>query len=159
MRFLSKNKFRTIGFVFFLIYFGQWFVPWDKAGFVEMQEEDRYKLITGSLLFLLILSQWLLTYARVILELDRSKIQSLNNMHKYIGVFSPLFYFVHSCNPGYGLLLVLTIIFMTNHLWASIQGNSHFWIGFSSIWILVHIFLSVMILIISIYHIYLSFAF
>lgn len=37
------------------------------------------------------------------------------NIHNWVGVVSPLVFFLHSANPGFGLLIVLTVIFFINY--------------------------------------------
>src|SRR5690606_40564131 len=62
-----------------------------------------------------ILFQWLLTLTRVIPRLKHISFK-LTGYHKKIGALSPLFFYVHAMEFGYGYLFMLSIIFFTNML-------------------------------------------
>lgn len=159
MKFSANISGRLIGFSLFLVYLIQIFIPWEGKWFIEMQSNATYRLWSGGLLFSLLVGQWLLTYARFVLQKTSESIKPYIRFHKLIGIYSPIIYFFHSANPGYGLLLFLTIFFFTNHLISIAYGKSTFWIRVFPLWIITHIFLAITLMIASIYHIYIVFAY
>lgn len=155
MLFSKTNKQTVIGLFLFAGYILQLVYPWSKSEVIRFQNQDDVRLITGILLLLLLVSQWILTFARVILELNDHKLVKIKTWHKWTGAISPLFYLTHSIEPGYGMLFFLTIIFFSNHVIASVYGKSAFWTRVFPVWLLIHILLSVLITILVPYHIYL----
>ena len=140
MRYLKSISQREIGLLLLLIYFIQLFIPWHDF---------------GSTLLFVVMSPWLLTFSRVVLEIGGSQWQRLTKWHRWIGTISPIVYFFHSIEPGYGLLLLLTSIFFINHFLASLNNEAPYWIRIFPVWILIHVSLSILIMVLSCYHIYL----
>ena len=159
MNFSENSKGRLIGLGLFLVYFIQALIPWKSQQLIEIQSGESYRLWTGLLLFMVILSQWVLTYARFVLQKDGDSIKYYVRLHKLVGIYSPVIYFVHSADPGYGLLMFLTIVFFLNHLIGVAYGKSPFWVWVFPVWIILHVFLAVTLLSASVYHIYVVFAY
>lgn len=159
MNYLLSNKYKTIGFLLFSIYVLQMYIPWDNSRILTLQDKDNYKIWTGALLFIVILSQWLLTYSRFVLQKKAVELNRLIRIHKLIGAISPIFFLIHSISPGHGLLLFLTFTFFINHVWSLLPNESSIWIKIFPLWLMLHIFFAVLIMILSIYHIYIAFAF
>lgn len=155
MRYLKSISQREIGLLLLLFYFIQLFIPWHDLALVQWQNQRMVKIITGCTLLFVVMSPWLLTFSRVVLEIGGSQWQTLTQWHRWIGTISPIVYFFHSIEPGYGLLLLLTSIFFINHFLASLNNEAPYWIRIFPVWILIHVSLSILIMVLSCYHIYL----
>ena len=159
MKYSSSNNYKIVGLLLFGIYILQIIIPWNSEAILELQDNDNYKIWSGILLLLIILSQWAITYARFVHQKSGTELNRLIRIHKMTGAVSPLFYLIHSISPGYGLLLFLTFAFFINHIWSLLPNESSFWIRMFPIWLITHIFLAVLIMILSAYHIYIAFAY
>lgn len=148
-----------MGLALFLLYFIQANSAWHSEWIIKVQSEENYRMWTGLLLLMVILSQWILTYARFVLRKNGDSMRYYVRLHKLVGIYSPVVYFIHSSDPGYGLLLFLTVVFFLNHLIGLMSGNSPFWVWVFPIWLIIHVFLAVTLLSASVYHIYVVFAF
>ncbi len=155
MQYLKNNKMQVKGLFLFLIYLGQILIPWNKESLMNFQNESIVRIITGITLLFVILSQWIISFARIILKLENPKLEKLLYIHKWIGTLCPILFMMHSINPGYGLLFLLTTLFFSNHFISSIQRKSSFFLSFYPAYILIHILLSILILLLSGLHIYL----
>ncbi len=79
----------------------------------------------------------------------------MQNIHKWLGAISPLFFYVHSVNLGYGYLLLLSCVFFSNALLGYINldviknnGDALF-----KGWMISHVALSLIITILLFFHI------
>tara|TARA_B110000467_G_C18228279_1_gene427154 strand:+ start:415 stop:882 length:468 start_codon:yes stop_codon:yes gene_type:complete len=151
-----KNKISIAFLAFYLI---QYFIGVNWGYLAELQTTDLYKNWSGLALFLLIITQWTLSLFRSIYSVSGSKKETLLNIHEWAGVFSPLLFFIHTVNPGYGLLLFLTSIFAINLLLASLpmskikvkKPNLYF------TWLTIHIGLAAIVVVLAIFHIWIVF--
>jgi hypothetical protein len=155
----ENSKGRLLGLGLFLFYFIQVLMPWKSQLLIEIQSGENYRLWTGGLLFAVILSQWILTYARFVLKKEGDSMKFYVRLHKLVGIYSPVIFFVHSADPGYGLLLFLTAVFFLNHLIGVAYGKSPFWVRLFPVWIILHVFLAFTLLTASVYHVYVVFAY
>ena len=151
-----KNK---IGITFFALYILQDLFS-IKLDFLETwQLNDSYKTWTGIVLFSLILSQWYLSFIRMNKNYTSEKKEFFIEIHKWIGVFLPLSFYIHSTSIGYGILMLLSFVFLLN-----------IGIGFVNTenlldkhpkyfkwWLASHIILSVAIIAFSLIHIWIVF--
>ena len=151
----------AIGLFLFVLYLIQLSIPISWNSLSELQENEQYKLWSGLFLFIVILSQWSLSFGRAILQLKYNSILKLIKWHKWIGVFAPIVYYFHSAHPGYGLLLLLTIIFFTDLLTGYLNDKSLLIKGSTLyyLWLVSHIILSVVVLGLTIVHIWIVFYF
>jgi hypothetical protein len=79
----------------------------------------------------------------------------MQNLHKWLGALSPLFFYIHSMDLGYGYLLLLSYVFLTNALLGYInldvvKNNSE--LLFKG-WMIVHVALSLIVTFLLFFHI------
>lgn len=125
---------------------------------IELQNNAVYKQITGFLLVAYVFVQWRLAYRR-------SKGQKINNKlrdeHRVYGVCAPIFYYLHSVDIGFAYQALLSIAFLMNCLVGScnpvtLKIRYRF---YYPIWLFFHILLSVFIIPLSLYHLYIVYAY
>ena len=120
----------------------------------QLQQQQYYKRWSGLAVGLLILTQWLLTFSRIIPKF-RVKSGMINDIHKWIGVFSPLFLYFHSTRFGFGYLALFSYLFLVNVLLGTINldviKSSKDWI-FKG-WMITHVAISMCITFILFFHI------
>lgn len=145
-----------IGISLFVLYFAQYFFD-IKFDFLEqLQTGEMYKRWSGLVLFLLLLSQWYLSFKRVNKSLSNIRKEFYINIHKWIGVFLPIAFFFHSTNIGFGILFALSFLFFINigmgflNTKSLVEKHPKF---FNS-WLGIHIFLSVFIMFLAGIHIW-----
>ncbi|WP_139957524.1 hypothetical protein [Flavicella sediminum] len=155
-----KNNYTitTIGLVLFLSYLLQetFLLKWN---FLEnLQVQENYKRWSGLVLGLFILFQWLLTFSRIIPKF-RAKSVSINNLHKWIGVFSPILLYAHSTKFGFGYLVIFSYLFLINMLIGTLNldvlKSTKSWL-FKG-WMITHVALSMCITLFLNFHIYIVF--
>ncbi|WP_240964544.1 hypothetical protein [Flavivirga algicola] len=120
----------------------------------ELQQQEMYKRWSGLVLALFIAFQWILTLTRVIKRFKKHAM-SMQAIHKWLGAFSPLFFYMHSMSLGYGYLLLLSYIFFSNTLLGYfnldiIKNNSD--LLFKG-WMITHVALSIIVTIMMVFHI------
>lgn len=118
-----------------------------KLTFLEtLQSQENFKRWSGLAVALFIVFQWFLTFTRIITKLRKHSVK-LTNIHKWIGAFSTLLFYIHATSFGYGYLALLSYIFFTNLLLGTINldviKSQKEWI-FKS-WMIVHVSLSMLI--------------
>ena len=151
-----KNK---IGLVLFGFYIFQDLFS-IKLGFLESwQLDDSYKTWTGLILFGLILFQWYLSLMRVKKDFNSDKKEFYTNIHKWVGVFLPLAFYIHSTNIGYGILGLLSFVFLLNIGigFLNTEGNLDKNPKYYKWWLASHIILSVAIVAFTLIHIWIVF--
>ena len=156
MIYLKIGRLRFFGYLLLSLYLIQWCIPLKSSYIIDLQASDDYKFWSGLVLFALLLSQWVLTYSRVILQKEGKKYRKIERIHKFTGAISPLFYFIHSANPTYGFLLILTVIFMFNQLIANLSLEK-LSVRQVNLWVALHIFLSMSIIVLAIAHVVIVF--
>lgn len=151
----------AIGLFLFALYLLQLLIPVSWNSLSELQQNEQYKLWSGLFLFIVILSQWSLSFGRAILQLNYDTTLKMIKWHKWIGVFAPVAYYFHSARPGYGLLLLLTIIFFADLLTGYLNDKSVLIKGSTLyyLWLVPHIILSVVVLGLTFVHIWIVFYF
>ena len=150
----KNNYFVYVGFVFLGAYLLQLFLKVEWLWLNEMQLDENYKRWSGLALGLFIFFQWVLTLSRVIKKFRKYSIK-VTQLHKWIGAVSPLIFYIHSVKLGYGYLLLLSSIFLSNMLLGNVNldfiKSQKEWL-FKS-WMIVHVTLSVVITFLVLFHI------
>jgi len=151
---ILKNKTSFIGLVLLILYFLQYFLNLDWHWLVELQHGQMDRRWSGLALAIFIAFQWVLTFTRVTPKLRKHSIK-MNTIHKWIGALSPIFFYIHSVNFGFGYLLLLTYIFFANALLGFInldviKSTSN--ILFKG-WMIAHVAFSMFITIVMFFHI------
>ena len=144
----------SIGILFLVLYILQYLLNWHWKWLYNLQLNESYKRWSGVFLMTFILFQWFLSLTRIIPKLRRKSLQ-MTSLHKKIGAVSPLFFYVHAMEFGYGYLFILSIIFFSNMFLGVVNLDiikSHKnWI-FQS-WMIIHVALSVIITFIMFFHV------
>lgn len=152
---MKNNSYITgIGLFLFTGYLLQEILQLKIAPLETLQSEETYKRYSGLAIGLFIVFQWLLTFSRIIPKF-RAKSETINKMHKWIGVLSPLLLYIHSTRFGFGYLALFSYLFLGNMLLGTINldviKSSREWL-FKG-WMIVHVALSMIITILLFFHI------
>ena len=145
----------NIGLLLFALYIVQYFLPIKWEWLLNLQEHDQmYKRWSGLAVFIVIIFQWILTISRVSKRLRKYSIK-LTAWHKWIGALSPILFYVHVMNFGFGYLALLSYLFFANMLLGVINldiiKSKKNWI-FQS-WMITHVTFSIVITFLAIFHI------
>lgn len=151
---ISGNRTSLIGLILLALFFVQFFLNLEWNWLFQLQQEEMYKRWSGLFLALFIVFQWLLTLTRVVKKWRVHNLK-MQNLHKWLGALSPLFFYVHSMDLGYGYLLLLSYVFLTNALLGYInldvvKNNSE--LLFKG-WMIVHVALSLIVTFLLFFHI------
>lgn len=149
-----NNKPTIIGLVLLCLYIIQFVFKLEWHWLLNLQQDEIYKRWSGLALALLITFQWLLTLTGVIKKLRKHALK-MTASHKWLGALSPLFFYAHSMSMGYGYLLLLSYLFLSNaflgYINLDVIKNKSDWI-FKS-WMIVHVACSIVITILMFLHI------
>lgn len=118
---------------------------------VRLQLDDMYKLGSGLTLLAFLCFQWLLAIARSRRWILASK--RLYTLHQMIGVFGPVFLYLHSARWGFGYLVWLAAALLANHALGLVHGMGRVlprWMSGS--WLVMHVALSVLMLVLTGFH-------
>lgn len=152
---MKNQKIITIiGLVLFCGYLLQDLLDFKIPSLEILQSQEMFKRWSGLAIALFIAFQWFLTFTRVISKLKKHAIK-LTTIHKWIGAFSPLLFYIHATRYGYGYLALLSYVFFANMLLGTINldiiKSQKEWI-FKS-WMILHVSLSMLITAILFLHI------
>lgn len=111
----TTHKSTILGLILLLLFFVQFFLKIEWHWLLDLQQEQLYRRWSGLGLAIFIIFQWFLTFIRIIKKLRKHAIK-MQFIHKWIGAVSPILFYIHSINLGYGYLLLLSYIFFTNTL-------------------------------------------
>ena len=132
--------------VLFVAYILQEVLNLKISGFEKLQAQEMFKRWTGLGLGLFIVFQWFLTFTRVIPKWRMLSVK-LTTVHKWIGAFSPVLFYIHATKFGFGYLALLSYVFFTNMLLGTINldiiKSQKDWI-FKG-WMIIHVGLSMFI--------------
>lgn len=128
----------------------------------SLQANLVYKVASGTFVLLFIGAQFFLSAARSSGKFGL--VARYFRLHKVQGAFGPLIFYLHSTQlAGYGYLLLLTILFFANLLWAlfnqEVAAKSHAKRWYSYYWLAAHVTISVLLVPLAIYHAYDALAF
>lgn len=152
---MKNQKIITIiGLVLFCSYLLQDILDFKIPSLEILQSQEMFKRWSGLAVALFIAFQWFLTFTRVISKLKKHSLK-LTTIHKWIGAFSPLLFYIHATCYGYGYLALLSYVFFANMLLGTINldiiKSQKEWI-FKS-WMILHVSLSMLITAILFLHI------
>lgn len=125
----------------------------------ELQRDAVYKQLSGFGLLALVLYQWRFSVTRA--EGEMRKALAMVECHKLFGAMAPLLFFFHSQSLGYGHPQVLSLTFLLVFLTGlcNVETVKIHTPWFRPVWITVHVSLSMMLLFLLAYHVYISYAF
>ena len=145
-----------LGMLLFACYLLQYAVPSLRPNMlVAYQQQETYKIITGSALALLVGYQWYLSKHRFSDSFNFSHDMVFLRRHKWLGALMPLCFFIHSASPGYGYQLGFSAIFFLNFL-LGLLNPMDMKIGLEkrySAWLMIHVAMSVSVTLLVLYHI------
>ncbi|MBZ0159850.1 hypothetical protein [Candidatus Methylomirabilis sp.] len=132
---------------------------WQWTLLTGLQDDNTYKLTTGFGLLALILYQWRFSVKRA--QGEQRKAATMMGRHKLFGALFPLFFLSHSQILGYGYLgilsLTLLLAFLTGLFNFQIVTIHKSW--YRPAWISAHVGLSMALLLLMAYHVYIDYAF
>lgn len=148
-----RNK---IGISLYVLYFIQDFFQLKISYLEQLQHIELYKKWTGLFLFILILSQWYISALRFNKKISSDKRLFYVDIHKWIGALLPLFFYIHSTSFGFGMLLLLSLVFFGNLLLGFLNTEKlvERYPNLFNWWLLLHIIFSAVIVIVSFIHIW-----
>ena len=118
-----------------------------------------YKLATGLGLLAFVLHQWRFSVTRA--QGEQHKSATMMDHHKLFGTLFPLFFFFHSQTLGYGYQKIFSLtaflIFLTGLFNSQIAIIYKPW--YRPAWISAHVGLSMALLLLMAYHVYVNYAF
>ena len=130
-------------------------VKW--AWFESLQANEVYKRWSGLALMLYIAEQSFLSITRI--RGHRRLAKTFYSVHNVLGIFAPVFYYIHSTEFGYGYLFVLSVVYYSNLMVGLL--NQKFWQinlpNFNQVWMVAHVAFSVLTIILGAYHIFIAF--
>lgn len=143
-----------LGSVLLLLFLLQDWLHWKMSWLEELQVNETYRIVSGCLLAAYILFQWYLSYLRM---RGRKKPAVIHySIHKKVGIWAPLVFYIHSTNFGFAYLFILSTIYFANVavglLNADILRIRQRWFTYG--WMIVHVSLSVLIVMIMLYHLW-----
>ncbi|MGY6648761.1 hypothetical protein [Wenyingzhuangia sp. IMCC45574] len=152
---MKNQKIITIiGLVLFCSYLLQDILGLKIQALETLQAQEMFTRWTGLALGIFIAFQWSLTFVRIIPKL-RAKSLLFTEIHKWIGVFSPILFYIHTTSFGYGYLGLLSYVFLSNMLLGTINldviKSQKDWV-FKS-WMILHVGFSMLITVIMFLHI------
>ncbi|MBV7333314.1 hypothetical protein KFU94_34780 [Chloroflexi bacterium TSY] len=124
---------------------------------MNAQEGESFKRWSGFVLTLYIASQWALSALRMT---KNGKAAKRNyKIHNQLGAIAPLFFYIHAMKVGYAYLAILSLIYYTNMVVGlfnpEIINNRNK--TFIFYWMIVHVTLSVLVVLLTFYHIFIVF--
>lgn len=143
-----------LGITLFTLYILQYALGLKWEWLYQLQLDESYKRWSGLFISIFIVFQWILTIVRVSKKL-RVHVLKFTTLHKWIGVISPIFFYFHALEFGYGYLALLSYIFFINMLLGTINldviKSQKNWI-FQS-WMITHVAFSIVITFLMIFHV------
>lgn len=142
----NQKTITIIGLVLFCGYMLQNILELKIQALETLQAQEMYSRWSGLALALFIVFQWVLTFTRIIPKFRKKSIL-FTEIHKWIGAFSPILFYIHTTSFGYGYLGLLSYIFLSNMLLGTINldviKSQKEWI-FKS-WMIAHVGFSMLI--------------
>jgi methionine sulfoxide reductase heme-binding subunit len=123
----------------------------------DLQQVQYYRKWSGFGLILVIAFQWILTFVRA--GSNNSIPRTLTQIHKWLGAFSPLLFYIHSMKLGYAYLFLLSITFFSNTVLGytnlELIRNQPRWVYQG--WMIAHVGFSLFISVLALYHVWIVF--
>ncbi len=151
---MRNTKSTTIGLILLFLFFLQFALDLKWEWLYKLQQEEMFKRWSGFGLGIFILFQWLLTFSRVIQKFRKYSLK-VTQLHKWIGALSPLLFYFHSMELGYGYTALLAYLFLINtvlgyfNLDVIKSANEVLFKG----WMIVHVAFSIIVTLLMVFHI------
>ena len=143
-----------IGLLLLILFFVQFFIKLEWIWLQDLQQQEMYKRWSGLGLASFIVFQWLLTLTRVVKKWWKLSLK-MTSIHKWVGAFSPVLFYIHSMGMGYGYLALLSYIFFVNMAIGQLNldviknDNELLFKG----WMISHVAFSIIITVLMFFHI------
>ena len=124
---------------------------------VEMQNDAVYRQISGIILVVFILHQWHLS----LLRMQNKMAIAYHELkrHRWLGVYAPVFFYMHSHSFGYAYLFLLSTIYFSNFVVGLLHPIVCSFKKKTILdgWVTLHVGLSLFLTILISYHIFISY--
>lgn len=152
---MNKKLYIIIGYALLCCYLLQEILDLRWQVLVALQREETYKRWSGLLLLMVIATQWTLTIARANKTLEVATLTRFYSVHKWLGAFSPLFFYLHSMQLGFMYLFFLSITFFANLVlgFTNLELIKKYPKWVFQLWMIFHVGLSVLITSLTLYHV------
>jgi hypothetical protein len=141
----------VVGAILWILFLEQWALDMDWPGIRLWQSRFLNKIATGVTLGVFLSFQWLLAVCRIGGFARLAK--TLYPWHQTIGAFAPVLLFLHSTRLGFGYLVALSSVYLSNNLVGLVNPSAFPRIkSILSLWTIVHIALSVLLVALAGYH-------
>ncbi len=151
----SKNYF-YLGILLLALFFVQDVFQIRWQWLQELQRDETYKRWSGLVLAIYVTGQWCLSALRMRDETRASR--RMYSIHYRMGALAPLFLYIHSVQLGHAYQLALTSVYFANAFVGLF--NQEFWNITSRLfqyyWMIVHVTLSVLVVILMVYHLFIA---
>lgn len=143
----------TVGCVLLALYMIQEFADIRWHALEVWQSDESFKRNTGFIFAGYFLLQWSLTLVKVVPAFGSYTV-TFTIIHKWLGAFSPLIFYVHAMHFGYAYLFFLSVLFFANMILAmlnteqiKLKANWYF-----QAWMIAHVSISVLLTTLMVYH-------
>lgn len=152
-----------IGLFFLILFPLQAVLGWQPAQLAAWQSNDTYKMWSGVALTGYLGLQWVLPALRMTGR--TSLVKRFYKLHKQAGAVAPVIFYIHAMEWGYAYLGFLTVVYFSN---IAVGLFSQDVVGsrlgalrkqYTFYWMVTHVFLSVLTVGLTFYHIYIAFAY
>jgi len=155
----QRSAYVSLGLGLLLAFFLQHLFQIKWPLMVALQQHATYKYWSGLLLMTYITYQWYLAFLRMHGRVHAAKRHY--KPHKWLGACAPLFFYVHSTQLGYAYLGVLSVMYFANVVLGlcnqEVVQSRKKW--FTQSWMVTHVAASVLIVVLMVYHIFISFSY
>lgn len=152
---MNKKTYIIIGYSLLALFLAQevFDVRWQSL--MALQQDESYKRWSGLGLLVVILTQWTLTLARANKTLEVTTLNKFYNLHKWLGAFSPLFFYLHTMQLGFMYLFFLSVTYFTNLAlgFTNLELVKKYPKWVFQLWMIFHVGLSMMVTSLTLYHI------
>jgi ferredoxin-NADP reductase len=152
----QSKSYLYLGMTLFVAFLAQDLFAWKMPWLENLQTQEPYKIYSGLLLVFYILTQFIMSYNNFCEKphVSASKYQQ----HKFRGAFAPLIFFIHSTQFGVAYQLMLSMVYFSNLLLGlfnhEIIKTPIIRIRYFKLWLPLHIVLSLLLITLVGFHIY-----
>lgn len=105
---------QALGLSLLLLYVAQGVLGWSWPWLEGLQAEEGYRRWSGALLLTYIVLQWTLPVLRARVGVDFRAVKFAYRWHRWGGAISPILFYAHATWLGYGYLLALSVVYLSN---------------------------------------------
>lgn len=158
---LRDSLIRWAGFAGLLIYLVQGVFGLHWEWLRSLQDVESYRLWSGGVLATFLLVQWLLPGLRISGRFKGAA--KVYPWHRWLGALAPLLFYAHAVWLGYGYLVLLAMVFLSNvlvGLWdKTIVADLRARDRYARVWLTVHVTLACLTMGLTLFHIYVVFGY